>query len=160
MSRLQTNAIRHLGSTVDNLTLDNAGRVLLPNQPAVCAYKSSTHGSNGASATTVLWDTVGLNNGNCYNPSTGLFTCPVAGRYRITAHGINAVATNNGIFTYNQLYVNKNGGGYGGATYAYTDGYASCAGTWLVNCAAGDTLAITASSFYPSLNGMTIEYVG
>lgn len=160
MSRLQTNAIRHLGSAVDNMTLDNAGRVLMPQQPAVCAFKTTQHGSNSASNTQVAWDSVVLNNGNCYVASTGVFTCPVAGRYRMTVHGIHAVATNDGIFTHNSVSPAKNGASFGGAAYGYNDGYASLAGTWVVNCAAGDTLAFQASSFYGSLNGMTIELVG
>ena len=84
MSRLQTNAIRHLGSTVDNLTLDNAGRVLMPNQPAFhargegygTAYTSGQRNAGGGDSSAVV-----SNVGGHYSASTGRFTAPVAGTY-------------------------------------------------------------------------------
>ena len=142
------------------IKVDTAGRVTMPYQPAVNVRKSSTHGSNGAGLTLVYWDVVDVNTGGHYSASTGLFTCPVGGVYQVTVHGINATSTNNGYFVYNQAFVHRNGVAYGGSTYGYTDGYASLAGTWLVPCSAGDSLAIHASSFYPSINGMTIRLIG
>jgi len=160
MSRLQTNAIRHLGSVVDNIKVDSAGRVLMPNQPTVDAYRSAAFGSNAATPAVVPWDIVTLNLGNHYNASTGLFTCPVAGRYRMSANCINVTSLNDGVFTYNQITPVKNGTAFSGTSYAYNDGYASCSGTWIANCAAGDTLGFKVSSMYGSLNGMTIELIG
>ena len=147
-------------SATERMRIDSAGRVTMPYQPAVNVRKSSTHGSNGAGLTLVYWDVVDVNTGGHYSASTGLFTCPVGGVYQVTVHGINATSTNNGYFVYNQAFVHKNGAAYGGSTYGYTDGYSSLAGTWLVPCSAGDSLAIHASSFYPSINGMTIRLVG
>lgn len=84
MSRLQTNAIRHLGSAVDNLTLDNAGRVLMPQQPVFHArgdgygtlYTTGTRNA-GSGDSSVLVTNVGGN----YSAGTGRFTAPVAGTY-------------------------------------------------------------------------------
>jgi len=160
MSKLQTNAIRHLGSSVDNMTLDSSGRVSTPQQPAVDAYRSTNFGANSTTPTLVPWDIVTLNIGNHYSTSTGLFTCPVAGRYRMSASGINVTATNDGIFAYQTIYPVKNGASFSGSSYAYGDGYASCGGTWIVNCAVGDTLGFKISSLYGTLNGMTIEFAG
>lgn len=78
MSRLQTNTIRHLNSSSDNLVLDSAGRVFMPNQPAFHAIK--TNGNSAANAV-VLWNTVPLNRGSGYSTSTGRFTAPIAGTY-------------------------------------------------------------------------------
>ena len=81
MSRLQTNAIRHLDSAVSNLTLDNAGRVSMPNQPLViCGAQSAARTAGNYKH----WGTAGyvlVNDGSCWNSSTGRFTAPVAGRY-------------------------------------------------------------------------------
>lgn len=87
MSRLQTNAIRHLGSTVDNMTLDNAGRVLMPQQPAFDAYKSAGNVSTGV---VIPFSNVRLNRGGHFNTSTYRFTAPVAGAYFFYLHcGVN-----------------------------------------------------------------------
>lgn len=86
MSRLQTNAIRHLGSAVDNLTLDSAGRVLLPNQPA---FLTRTHGSSFTSgwAKFTGFTTDDYNIGSRWDRSTHRFTAPVAGRYAFYVGG-------------------------------------------------------------------------
>lgn len=78
MSRLQTNALRHLSAGSDNITLDSAGRVLMPNQPAFKAhanYSSFTNGDN------IPFPTVSYNRGGCYNSSNFRFTAPVSGFY-------------------------------------------------------------------------------
>lgn len=79
MSRLQTNAIRHLGSAVDNITVDAAGRVRMPNQPAFYARRTAGHYS--AYTGVIVFDSVRFNTGNHYDSSTGRFTAPVAGLY-------------------------------------------------------------------------------
>lgn len=101
MSRLQTNAIRHLGSVVDNLVLDNAGRVLKPNNPAFNAY------SNGAGYTvtayaTFPWDTVDQA-GNGFDTGTGRFTAQVAGMYLFSVNVYHNSSTSY------RLNISKNG---------------------------------------------------
>lgn len=147
MSRLQTNAIRHLGSTVDNLTLDNAGRVLLPQQPGVTAYKYSfTQGGSAWNEVTGYGGTQGAGSSN-FNASTGRFTCPVAGRYLMTANQ----RTNDGSGQDNaarlQLWLN-------GANMMNSDFWAAYAASYggavrgtvcaslVVTCAANDTLSL------------------
>jgi len=86
MSKLITNGLRHLGASVDNLTLDNAGRVFASNNPMFTAYKNSgvAYGSTG---TTIPLADARVNVGNHFNTSTSRFTAPVAGRYFISVSG-------------------------------------------------------------------------
>lgn len=81
MSKLITNGLRHLVASVDNLTLDNAGRVLMPNQPSFRAFHNNTINWNSGALSPVVYNTAAHNIGNHYNTSTGVFTAPVAGRY-------------------------------------------------------------------------------
>lgn len=84
MSRLQTNAIRHLDSAVSNLTLDNAGRVLMPNQPAFhargdgygTAYTTGVRNAGSGDSSVLV-----TNVGSYYTTGNGRFTAPVAGTY-------------------------------------------------------------------------------
>lgn len=127
MSKLQTNAIRHLGSAVDNLTLDNAGRVLKPNNPAFRAGHLTTTTPNGIA----VFPTVFLNIGGCYNASNGRFTAPVAGSYQIDvgllretdAGAGNALLYLNGsLIAQSEMYSNNGFTGYKRMTGAFVLG--------------------------------------
>lgn len=84
MSKLNTNAIRHLGSSVDNMTFDASGRVLMPNQVAFLAKVGTAY--NQAAYDSPLTNTYAVyNTGNCYNASTHTFTAPVTGLYDFKA---------------------------------------------------------------------------
>ena len=63
------------------LTLDSAGRVTMPYQPAFIAYGQSGDVSFGASDTNLPLDNTLYNAGNHYNTSTKIFTAPVSGMY-------------------------------------------------------------------------------
>jgi hypothetical protein len=56
MSKLNTNAIRHLGASVDNMTFDASGRVLMPNQPAFRAGFSTGGDQSTTTAATIPYD--------------------------------------------------------------------------------------------------------
>lgn len=67
--------------------IDGIGRIYNPNRPIFTGQRISASPAWEAYSSNSIWvaNSAILNNGNCYNTSTGLFTCPVAGFYRISA---------------------------------------------------------------------------
>ena len=61
------------------LKLDSSGRLMIPNQPAFRALKSTS--PNGTSENPIQYDVIDFNIGGNYNSSTYRFTAPIAGRY-------------------------------------------------------------------------------
>ena len=72
----QTNA-------VSRLVLDSSGRVTMPYQPRFSGVGFAGAGSVNGGLTNFTWTTVHVNDGNHFNNTTGLFTCPVAGKYLV-----------------------------------------------------------------------------
>ncbi len=135
MSRLQTNAIRHLGSSTDNLTFDNAGRVLMPKQPSFFGYYNGA--SLGPNSTAQKLDLVVVtNNGGHY--ASGNFTCPVAGYYYCAFAGASVYGASGAI----DISIRKNGSavssGYAYSATANEYNASSCSA--VIFCAANDTI--------------------
>ena len=88
MSKVYVNNIHNKAGT-QAMSIDTAGRVSLPKSPAFYAHTySGTDGTrtNGTASTASLtYSTVTTNDGSCWNNTTGEFTCPVAGRYFVSA---------------------------------------------------------------------------
>jgi hypothetical protein len=130
MSKLQTNAIRHLSSASDNITLDNGGRVRFPNMPYALVSRNA---GNIAGNSVVVFNIVDSDAYGVYNSSTGRFTAPVTGRYLIT----------HGLFTDNAhplwLFFRVNGV-LTKSTYTSVSSYNSVAGSIVMNLNAGDYL--------------------
>lgn len=135
MSRLQTNAIRHLGSAVDNLTLDNAGRVLMPNQPG---FRAQITG--GLTLTTSLIKfgpgllTEKFDTSNNFDHVNATFQAPVAGTYLF---GIIWAPNSTGRMN---TYFNVNGVASAGGSVASANGGSSV--TTLIKLAALDTVEV------------------
>ena len=146
------------------MRLDNSGRLTTPYQPLFYGSRNGTGGwTSGYNSTAVFnYNTTYLNIGSSYNTSTGTFTCPIAGYYRV--HASILVGNNNssmGIFLY------KNGAQYGEQGYHASNGpVVLLPMTWVVSCAANDTLKIYAQCasgpgvFDNGYNYLNIELVG
>lgn len=80
-------AIQNNGTT--GLNIDASGRVTMPLQPTFYGYRDA---GNVTATSVVLHNNIRVNVGSCYNASTGVFTCPIAGVYEIFVggHGENS----------------------------------------------------------------------
>jgi hypothetical protein len=149
------------GSTL--VSVDSVGRMIRPNQPMFnAANNSGTAASN--QTVKILWDLVNINNGLYYSTSTHRFTCPVAGYYLVSCHGMSGSTTTGGVNF--QIYLYKNGAQYTsqvGYTYIDATSYRHASSQWIASAAAGDYLEIYAGGtlgFYGSgLNGITIQLI-
>ena len=165
MSNLITNSIAP--TTTPNspsLSFASNGAVLMPNQPRVAARRvlSGTFTPNGV----IVWNTEDIDNKNCYNPATGVFTAPVAGYYFASAFFICPGTGAGGGSGY--IAIRKNG-----STIVFT--HWNHAGVWVpglvssvVNCAVNDTIDFNQFSTTPANlgifdsnhNGMCIFFIG
>jgi len=121
------------------LRIDSSGRVTMPYQPIASLSDSRTNSiTNAVLTSSNFYDTVGLNQGNHFNASTGRFTCPVAGVYRIyfRCSGTNAI----------NVRLRHNGGVVNEA-YANTSN-TSVSSEVVIRCNADDYLDIQAASLY------------
>lgn len=137
---------------------DSSGRFTNPLKPIASVSDSRTLSITDAELTSSnFYDTIWLNNGGHFNASTGRFTCPVAGIYRIffrcssTGSGCNVRLRKNGVGI-NEAY---GGGG--------TD-YQTVCSEAVVSCVAGDYLHIQVSTLYaiggPQHKQVTFELLG
>lgn len=139
-------------ATATSLTIDSAGRVLMPSQPAFAAKFSMT--KSNVINSPMLFDAVAYNVGSHYNGTTGLFTAPVAGRYQFN---VNALRSSGGS-TYMNLRVAINGAAqdslYGTGYSNSFSGEVAFGVSWVVNLAQNDTFAV----WYAS--GATVTFYG
>ena len=131
------------GAGNDEVVLDTVGRMSVPNQPSAgLRLASGDQGAYNATTTNGVMkpSTILHNIGNHYNNSTGLFTCPVAGRYLVQFSGN---FYNSGAGTYHIITIMKNGGSL---TWNYDNdmgaSWKHISNTTIVSCAANDTLNI------------------
>ena len=129
-------AIAFQNAGVTGVTLDISGRLTLPLQPRFYGYRTA---GNVTATATVLHNMVITNTGSCYNSSTGIFTCPIAGVYEIMVggHGENSQPI--------VLQIQLNGTSiteeYGnGAAYSAVNAFA------IVTCAANDQIRSVVST--------------
>lgn len=113
---------------------------------------------NNAFTTVTTWTTT-QNQGSNFVASTGVYTVPSAGDYDVRA-GVRFTAATGVIGTQVLIAVAVNGTNVyqSGMAQQNTSGFASqAAGSWLVNCSAGDT--ITVRVFQNSGAAMTLDGV-
>jgi hypothetical protein len=82
-------------SFTNAMTIDNAGIVTKPNQPAFRACKDT---GDTSSTGYIVWNASKINVGGHYSTSTGKFTAPVAGNYYFAVRALTASATQNNIW--------------------------------------------------------------
>lgn len=142
----------------------NGGYVLTPSQPMCYAVKDNNQSwVNYGGGSTFLFNNAYINNGNNYNASTGTFTCPVAGFYKVS---VTALMGYNGGSAY--FYLRKNGSNYATPLHCNTNGtglWPQSAATWLISCAVNDALTIFATSTNATIydgnhNSFLVELVG
>ena len=121
----------------ERMRIDNSGRVTMPYQVGFSASHVSPF-SVTSTGQYVTYTNVDHNVGNHYNSSTGIFTCPIAGRYWVF-HSHLTYSSGSGF----SLYKNSSS-----VRQSYVGG-----GNWqqpamstVLNCAANDTIRIYADN--------------
>jgi hypothetical protein len=99
-------------------------------------------------AATVTFGNVLSNVGNCWNNTTGLWTCPVNGLYLIGMGGIAAGAGNGTGFSYGYFDIKKNGSTVHFSHWNTQTYWDYCSMSAVVSCAANDTLSFMINPSY------------
>ena len=117
-------------SRTERMRIDSSGYVTMPFQPAFYGFRN---GGNVTGTNTVVHNAVITNIGSCYNASTGVFTCPVAGVYEVFAggHAENSQPT---VMQISQNNVTKSEEYQNGAAYGSMTLFA------ILSCAANDQI--------------------
>ena len=142
------------GNTYNGMIVDYLGYVTTPLQPMLSCYSAGTNGTSLASFFAIGQSSPDLNIGSHFNTTTRLFTCPIAGNYRVT------VTITNGDGQYHYAYPVKNGTVQGYALLCYST-YNTATGSVIISCAAGDTLGAV-NRYNTGLYGahLSIELIG
>ena len=132
------------GDNQGHIRIDSSGRVLNPNQPGFQA--DGNFGWRDYASYTVVptWRTTSagqFNIGNHFNHNTGVFTCPVAGRYLIN---ISAYVNNDGD-QYHTGRIGRNGAYWGDNLMTYQNSDTqypdnSMSASYIMNASANDTI--------------------
>jgi len=151
------NGTSGLTTSTERMRIDSSGSVTMPNQPrASLSHTGSVSQSNSVLTSSNFYDTTYCNIGNHFNASTGRFTCPVAGVYRLylryTSNGSGAnVRLRKNANTVTEVYDNLSGS-------------SSVSSEIVVSCQANDFLDIQAYTMQ-AVNGtqhkqVTFELLG
>ena len=127
------------GALTEQFRINASGVITQPNQPVFSgAYVGSQSANFGTSEFTMIFNTVMTNQGNHYNTSTGEYTCPVNGKYWVSAQAHLQTQTG-GAYTTIRLQKNTvtqsnawKSDGSGGTLFAHC----------VMSCGAGDTLRV------------------
>ena len=161
---LKSNASAGIGFVVNETTgamsIDTAGRVTMPQQPAIQISAMNVAVGSYSTGGTVYVQTGGIS----YNSSTGAITVPVAGNYRITYAGFSSAAN-----SYVMMSLRKNGGHYAASEcFAASNGgwiYVSANQTVIVNMSTSDYIQVYCNGGSPYTaggggNSISMELIG
>lgn len=170
-SELGVQTIQHTNGT-DAMTIDSNGYVKKSQPIVFVGYKDNT--TSITSAGIIIWNNVVYDTASAYSTSTGQFTCPVAGYYRVAFHYLfrptGATRNHRVNVRKNDTKQNTSTASDGSLVYDQSvnleESFVSA--STIVECAANDTLDlhlayISGGNIYAgtnSHNGMTIEFVG
>ena len=127
------------------LSIDANNIVTMPSIPIFSGtHSAATSISNQVLTTSNFYDTIWVNQGNHFNGSTGRFTVPVAGVYRMFFRCTSSSTIN--------VRLRKNGNTINEA-YGASSGTQTTSSEAVINCVVGDYLDIEGNSF--SSNGGT-----
>jgi hypothetical protein len=134
----------------DQLAVDASGRVTMPYQPAFYAYMDAT--GNSYDAILTYYYSTSVNVGSHFNPNTGYFTAPVAGRYLFNA---NIMTTNTNTYHFWRFYQNSSAASSYHHTAAGYASYRHSSGCAVLDLQVNDTVSIYlgASALYGSSGG-------
>jgi hypothetical protein len=133
---------------VERMRISPSGYVTAPYQPAFSAEIYNGAGSSASSYTYWTWSTIQVNIGSNWNNSTGLFTCPVAGKYMVMLN----FSLRNNYNTYSAAGILKNGTLMAHSWFPPGPdtgfAYSPNTVTTVLSCAANDTIAFGWHSSY------------
>jgi len=144
------------------MTIDSAGRILKSSSHPMCsctgAPKISAVSGTGTANTVIVYGTAYVNNGGHYNTSTGIFTCPVAGWYRVQQHCMVDTA---GVTEALYITLNVNGGGYIGS-YTSNTSYNINGSSMVYYCNANDQIAamVRHGGKHTGYDSFNVELIG
>lgn len=157
-------------SLVEALKVEPGGQVRLPKKPMAVAFRTSGAVTVGAAVVGLACDNAVLDAGGDYDPTTGVFTCPAQGRYRVAANIMLAASNAAGVLMY--VYLRKNGAVLGGpimlAQQPVAGALPNVPVETAVACVAGETLQIgllragatDVVVFGDNYTRVTFEYLG
>lgn len=140
-------SLRNNADSADNVLISDAGNVTVRGTVTTSTtnfhaevFRNAALNIPNTGLTTLAFDTIesgGDPNGN-FNTSTGLYTCPIAGLYRVTSFSIVSSTPGQGslVVIKNGVNVKNIGSGYGNIANA------EAAGTTKIRTSAGDTLGV------------------
>jgi len=105
VTTLRTDTIKSFNSLTNSISIDSSGRTTVSSQPAFYGYRSAGEVWENYGATPVgyNYNVAVTNRGNCYDTSTGVFTCPVSGVYAACPGALTGA---NGGYVTLYVYVN------------------------------------------------------
>lgn len=121
--------------------LDASGRFINPNMPGFFGSKTSTATQNRQYPWLINSTTLNIN--TCWNTSTGVFTCPIAGLYYTSWNGICYGGSSTTATSTRSGYVGliRNGVLYNFTHWNTNDVWDTQNIQAIISCASGDTLA-------------------